>query len=744
MRDLIGRTLGHYRIVDKIGEGGMGEVYRARDERLDRDVAIKVLHEDVAQDADRLSRFKREAKAVAKLDHPNILAIHQLGTHEGSPFIVTELLDGENLRSRIPQGGMAWRDAADICLAVVDGLAAAHRKGIIHRDLKPENIFLTSDGRVKILDFGLARIGLPADEEAETATLTPGGTVAGTVVGTLGYMSPEQAAGHPVDTRSDLFNVGTVLYEMLSGRRPFAGDTAAGTLAALLRDDPPPLAGVDPKVARFVERCLRKDATERFQSAVELKSAIEECLVPGAEGERASIAVLPFVNMSGAKEDDYLCEGLAEEIINVLTRIPGLRVISRTSSFAVGRMNLDVREAGARLDVGSLLEGSVRRAGDRVRITAQLIDTSDGSHLWSERFDRELTDVFALEDELAEAISKQLRAGLRYEKAQQSRAAVKVEAHHAFLEGRHYFARGTPEALAQAKACFERAIEHDPSFALAFDSLAELYWYLGFFGGVPPREAFSQGIWHALRALEIDDTLAETHALLGMLRKELDYNWPEVDHELDRARELNSESPTVRLRYAISGLLPHGQIDEAVSEVEAVLQNDPLSLLVRWWVSIMAYLGRRPVRMLDEGRHMVALDPTHFLGHLVIGLGSTESSAPDEAVVALEKARELSGGVPITIGYLALAYGRAGRTDDARELLDQTEMTAANGYVPPSTFALGHVGLENWDAAFHWWDRAVEVRDPLVVPIKTFPFFDPVRGDPRYRALLRRMNLSEE
>jgi len=257
MQGLIGRTLGHYRIVEKIGAGGMGEVYRARDERLDRDVAIKVLHEDVAQNADRLARFEREAKAVAKLDHPNILAIHQLGTHEGSPFIVTELLDGESLRRRIPPGGMSWKNTAEIGAAVAKGLATAHRKNIVHRDLKPENIFLTSDGRVKILDFGLARIVLPADEEADTATLTPGGTVAGTVMGTVGYMSPEQAEGRPVDTRSDLFSLGTILYEMLAGRRPFKGDTATGTLAALLRDDPPPLAGVDPKVCVTTHRRWR-------------------------------------------------------------------------------------------------------------------------------------------------------------------------------------------------------------------------------------------------------------------------------------------------------------------------------------------------------------------------------------------------------------------------------------------------------------------------------------------------------
>jgi TolB-like protein len=745
MPDLVGRMLGHYRIVSRIGQGGMGVVYRAHDERLDRDVAIKVLPEEVAQDPHRLARFEREARAVARLEHPNILAIHDFGREGDVTYAVTELLEGETVRQRISAGGQAWRSVAEIAAAVVDGLAAAHAKGVVHRDLKPENVFLTSDGRVKILDFGLARFMPPVNEEAATASFAPAATAAGILLGTLGYMSPEQARGEAVDGRSDIFSLGCLLYEMLSGRRPFARDSAAGTLAAVLHDNPLPMVDVDAKVARLVERCLRKDAAERFQSAAELKSAIEASLAPGAHREPPSVAVLPFTNMSGVKEDDYLCEGLAEEIINALTGIPGLRVIARTSAFAVGRMGLDVREAGARLDVGTLLEGSVRRAGARVRVTAQLVTTSDGSHLWSERFDRELTDILALEDEIAAAIAGRLRAELHDEERGRRRREVDVEAHRLYLEGRYYFARGTPPALGQAKACFERAIERDPGFALAFDSLAELYWYLGFFGNVPPREAFAQSTWHALRALELDDTLAQTHALLGMLRKELDYNWPEVDREHHRARELNRESPLVRLRYAISGLLPRARIDEAAAEIDAMLQSDPLSVFVRWWAAIMAYLGRHWPRMIDEGRHMIALDSTQFFGHWALGMASIESGLlPDEAVPALEKAHELSGGIPFTLGFLAYGYGRAGRQGDAGALIERAQTMAATAYLPPSTLALAYVGLDDWDAAFEWWSRAIETRDPLIMPVQTYVFFDPVRTDPRYREMLRHMNLAED
>jgi tetratricopeptide (TPR) repeat protein len=376
-----------------------------------------------------------------------------------------------------------------------------------------------------------------------------------------------------------------------------------------------------------------------------------------------------------------------------------------------------------------------------VRVTAQLVSTSDSSHLWSERYDRELTDLLVLEDEVAGAISERLRGELGRTTGEHRRPAVDQDAYAAFLEGRHHFAKGTPDALAQAKECYERAIERDPGFALAYDSLAELHWFLGFFGNVPPRDAFSSSTWYSLRALELDDTLAETHALLGMLRKELDYNWPEVDRELRRALELNRESPLVKLRYAISGLLPHGRVAEAMTEIEGIVRVDPLSVHVRWWLAVMAQLARRFDRMDEEAWHMIALAPEHFLGHWVLGMHRDAVGARDDAVAALERAHELSRGSPFTLGFLAFAYGRAGRADDARALLQGADKAAKAGYVPPSTFAFGHIGLGDWSAAFEWLDRAIEGRDPLVMPIKTYPFLDPVRGDARYRALLRKMNL---
>ena len=739
-----GTRLGPYEILAPIGAGGMGEVYKALDTRLGREVAVKVLPAEFASDPERLRRFEQEARAAAALNHPNILMLHDLGTQNNAPYIVTELLDGETLRQRLRKGAVPPAKAVELGVQIARGLAAAHEKGIVHRDLKPENLWVTKDGRVKILDFGLARLrpqGLLREDgrsEAPTADLP---TRSGMVLGTVGYMAPEQARGLPADARTDIFAFGAVLYEMLAGRPPFERGSAVDTLAAILTQEPRPIPGLAPATTRLVERCLRKEASERFQSSTELRVALEAWAAPPSLGEKPSVAVFPFANMTGAKEDDYLCEGLAEEIINELTRVLGLRVIARTSSFAVARMGLDIRESGARLEVGTILEGSVRRSGTCVRVTAQLVATGDGSHILSERYDRELMDVLALEDEIAAAIASRLRVELGRGERPRERSAADPEAHAAYLEGRYHFARGAPDALAKAKECYESAIARDPDFALAYDSLAELYWFLGFFGGVPPREAFSQSTWFALRALDLDDSLAQTHALLGMLRKELDYNWPEVERECRRAIELDPNSPLVRLRYAISGLLPHGRVLEGMGEIERLLLTDPLSIFLRWWLAIFAYLAREPQRVIAEGRHMISLDPLHFLGHWSLGVGLAEAGALEESVSAFQTAHKLSAGAPFTLGFLAYWEGHAGRLEEARQLLSQAEAMAGAGYVPPSTLALCHLGVGDRDEAFVWLDKAIEARDPIIMPIKSFPFLDPLRSDPRFQGLLRKMRL---
>jgi len=444
----------------------------------------------------------------------------------------------------------------------------------------------------------------------------------------------------------------------------------------------------------------------------------------GAGPTPATVAVLPFANLGGDPSDDPLCEGLSEEIISALTGVEGLRVIARTSSFAE-----------------SILEGSVRRAGQRVRVTVQLVETGHGGHLWSESYDRELRDTLELEDEIARSVVARLRADLDPERVLPRRQPVDPAAHEAYLEGRYHFARATPEELARAAECYQRAIAIDPTFARAFDALSELHWYLGFYGGAPPRDAFGQSTWFALRALELDETLADTHALLGMLRKELDYNWPEVDRELERARELNAESPDVRIRYAISGLMPRGRVDEALAEVEKVVPVDPLSPFVHWWCGAMAYLARRTEQAIEEGRRILRLEPDHFLGHWLVGMGMEQRGEVDEAARAMERSIELSGGIPFTVGYGMVPIGRAGHRDRVRGIVRELAEAASSRYVPPTTIAFGYVGLGDWDDALQWLDRAIDERDPIVMPIKSYSFLDPIRDDPRFHRLLEKMNL---
>jgi serine/threonine-protein kinase len=461
----------------------------------------------------------------------------------------------------------------------------------------------------------------------------------------------------------------------------------------------------------------------------------------GTDNVTTGVAVLPFANLGGAPEDDYLCEGLAEEVITALTRIPGLRVIARTSSFAVGQMGLDIREVGARLSASSVLEGSVRRAGSRVRVTVQLVSADDGSHLWSERYDRELADILDLEDDIAGAVASRLRVVLAAGERHHSAGTADSSAYDAYLRGRYHFARTTPENLNEARACYERAVSSDPTFARAYDAMAELYWWLGFFGGFPPRDAFEQSTWYAVRALELDSSLADTHALLAMLRKELDYNWPEVNRELERALELNRESPTVRLRYAIAGLMPHGRLEEALAEVERVLDSDPLSLFVNWTLGYMAYFARMPGRVIDTGRHMVKMDPSSFLAHWVLSVGLEQDGDMAEAVTAMRRANELSGGIPFTKGFLARILGETEAEIEVRRMVDEMTRAAESDYFPPSAIALGHIGLGQWDDAFFWLEKAVDLRDPIVMPIKSFPFLDPIRSDARYHHLLGKMKL---
>ncbi len=703
MQDLIGRTLGHYRIVEKIGEGGMGEVYRATDERLDRDVAVKVLHESVAQDADRLARFEREAKAVAQLAHPNILEIWDFGRQGSVTYAVTELLDGENLRRSIPPTGMPWQKVAEMGAAIADGLAAAHGKGIVHRDVKPENMFVTSDGRVKILDFGLAQVKVPVEEEAETATLTPAGTVAGTVLGTMGYMSPEQLRGEPSDARSDIFAFGCVLYEMLSGQTAFLRSSTAETTAAILKEEPPSLSdsgtASPADLERTIRRCLEKSREARFQSASDLAYNLrsigtDQVISPVTSPEEwplgkrwraawivaaaaivvvASVAVwvqrsppveesrevpiprivvLPFENL-GSPDDEYFADGMTEEITSRLSAVSGLQVISRTSAMQYKDTDKTISQIGDELNVQYALEGTVRwerATGEfgRVRITPQLINVTDDSHLWSDRYDRAIESVFEVQSNIAEQVVGQLHISLL--KPEQDALAVKPtdspEAYEAFLRGRHHYSITDLEQINLAITMYERAVELDPDFALAWAYLSMRYGWLYFSGSdrTPERAAMARGA--AERALEADPDLPGVHRALGMYYYRVEQDYERALEQFSQALSIHPDHPGTLGSQAIV-LRRMGRWQESVVLHERLFDASPRDLNLAFILTTSHRFLRNYDRALDYADLAIFQAPDRWDGYSSksLTLASQGLVAPARSVLEDSPVRPAEWGI---------------------------------------------------------------------------------------------------
>ena len=737
---MVGQALSHFRVTGEVGRGGMGVVYRAHDIRLDRDVALKVLPAELVADPDRRRRFLQEARAAAALSDPHIAVVHEVDDEDGVTFIAMELVAGESLADQLARGRLPLATCLDLATQIAAGLAAAHAQDVVHRDLKPANILIDTQGRVKIIDFGLAKLRDAAVPQGD-ATVTGLDTVPGVLLGTPAYMSPEQLEGRPVDARSDVFSFGLVLYEMLGGHRAFQRDSTVAVMAAILREEPTPLADCPSPVWAIVQRCLRKAPAERYASGRDLCRALAAVSTgPSGTERRPSIAVLPFANLGGREDDEHFSEGLAEEIINALTQIPSLRVIARTSAFALGRRDVDVREVGRALDVEHVLEGSVRMAGRRVRVTAQLVTTADGSHVWSERYDRELTDVFGIQDEIARAIADKLRVGLGGTGPLVKTATANPEAYNRYLLGRHQFHKGTPEGFAAAKRLFEEAVALDPDFAVAYEALSEVWWFLGFFGLVAPREAFGTGIWAALRSLELDERSAGTHALVGMYRKELDYNWTEVHRQFARAFELDPTSPNVRFRYALTGLMPAGRLDEAIATLQGLLSTDPLSLLYRGWLAIFRGFARDYAGAVTESRGALEIEPNYPQALLTLSTGLMALGQGEEARETQQRCVDLTGSAAWALGVLGWIEGLVGRREEATRILGRLVADSARVYVPPTSVAFVHLGLGDRAAALAWLDKAVEARDPFVVPLKVWAIYDPIRKEPAYRDLLRKMN----
>jgi serine/threonine protein kinase/tetratricopeptide (TPR) repeat protein len=750
----IGQTISHFRLVEKIGGGGMGVVYKAEDTRLHRQVALKFLPEEVSKNRQALMRLEREAQSASALNHPNICSIHDINESGDQTFIVMELLEGRTLRERVAQGPIETGELLDIAVQITDALEAAHAKSIIHRDLKPANIFITSRGQAKILDFGLAKFTEVRPDSTDT-TLTAGESLtgAGSTVGTIAYMSPEQARGETLDTRSDLFSLGAVLYEMATGKQPFVGNTPAVIFNAILSTNPTSPIQLAPELPgeldRIINKALEKDRKLRYQSASDLLADLQRLkrdldsgrAVAAVETARVpSLAVLPFANMSGDKEQEYFSDGLAEEIINALTKLSGLKVAARTSSFFFRGKEGDIREIGAKLNVENVLEGSVRKSGNRIRITAQLISIADGYHLWSERYDREMTDIFAIQDEISQAITERLRVRLAASQPLLKRYTENVEAYNLYLKGRHHVDKWTPEGLAKGKEYLEQAIVIDRNYALAWYGLTYYYYLMGYFAYTEPKEAFDQSKQAILRALELDETLLEAHAFLGIFRA-YEFDWDGAEREFRRALELNPQSVDARTSYHFFYLAPMGRFDEAISGTRELIERDPLSPFLHFRLGVWYAYARQTDQAVEQLLNALDLDPNYMMalvlaGKLYAGMGKHE-----EAIRATEKAVQLTGRSNQNLGYLGLVYAAVGRIEEARKLLEELKARDQKTYVQPCCFAWIYLSLGEFETAIDWLERMVDEQDANFFYIGVDPTWDPVRSHLRFHALLRKMNL---
>ena len=647
-----GTRLGPYEIVSLLGRGGMGEVWKAVDTRLDRVVAIKQL------DSGQTAEFESEARAIAALNHPNICTLYDIG----SDYLVMEFIDGTPL-----SGPMGVEDAVGFGQQIAAALEAAHERGILHRDLKPANV-LISGRTAKLLDFGIAQRTGPGDRDVTQAR-------SHLVTGTAGYMSPEQAQGQPLDSRSDIFSFGIVLYELVSGTRPFKGESVLEVVSALLRDEPAPLQ-TDERLAQVIARCLQKRPDERFQRMSEVRAALS-ALRTAPPDARPSIAVLPFADLSPGRDHEYFSDGLADEIINVLAQIPGLKVIARTSSFAFKGQHTDIRRVAETLGVASVLEGSVRKAGNRIRVTAQLITARDGSHLWSERYDRNLEDIFEVQDQIAEAIGSALRATFE-ETTRGRKYTPSIAAYDAYLKARHHQWRLTPESMALTKGYLESAIALDPRFAMAHFRLSGYYFGLAMMGILPGREAAPIIRAGLQRALALDSSLPEAHALSGVLAAVHDFDWNEADRRFAEATQREPVPAEVRGMHAVF-LLFRGSSPEAVEQLRPALSEDPLSVILHHQMGVCLLAGGRLHEARAQFTEALRLEPSFAIANALRAATHLAEGQLPQALADAEQTRAILTNDPVSVGFLAGLLEVSGDTPRASALLKDLEASGRYG-----------------------------------------------------------------
>ena len=731
-----GTMFGGYEIVGPLGAGGMGEVYRARDSKLKREVAIKVLPDAFSRDAERAARFQREAEILASLNHPHIAAIYDLAESGETRFLVLELVEGETLAERIARGPLQIDKTIEIARQMTEALESAHERGIIHRDLKPANVKITPDGTVKVLDFGIAKMGDAkgdGDDPSNSPTVATA-TMPGMILGTAAYMSPEQAEGKSLDRRSDVFSFGAVLYEMISGNPAFAGHSMAEVLSAVLRDTPRPLrAGAE--FERIVARCLAKHPAQRFQTMKEVNGALAKGSGKSADHE-PSIAVLPFANMSGDKEQEYFSDGLAEEIINALTHIPGLKITARTSAFAFRGKEQDITKIAEVLRVRTVLEGSVRRAGNRIRVTAQLINAEDGYHLWSERYDREMADIFAIQDDIAQSIAGALQLKLVGTPAELQHKPA-LPAYEALLRGRHHLFKFSPESWTRAKESFEKAIALDPAYAEAHAYLGLGYFFGGTNGLLPLKDVAHLVRASAQKALALKPSDVGPRFLLGSIAAAHDYDWKAAGEHFDAVFAADPVVPNARWAYASLYSNPLGRFQESVAKMQIEVELDPLN--VQWHAILASHLGHAGMRIeaITEAKKALDLDENSWVAWFDLAEFYIADRRFAEAVAAGEKAYQIAPWHSFCSGILAAALVRVGERDRALALIQQM----GDNPLPVWGRIMYHLLCSEVDAAADWYEKAIHERDPFAVIFCQAPYVRILQESPRWPKLAQMMNL---